>query len=157
MTEATEKADENKLDLSKLQKPPLEIVVGDKTIKMTYGLEMDIRRQFPDPATTLQLAMGDPYTQDYIVRRLLTDTKKMVMEEKELIDFDEIDISTEDVERLLMWAVEHALYFFAKRTEGVANLGERFQLVLPKASNSGSEALASTTPSAGPSALSKDR
>jgi hypothetical protein len=124
-------------------------------LKMTYGLEMDIRRLLPDPQTAVQLLLADPYTQDYVLRRCLTDTKKVVTKpDEELIPYEDIDLDSDTVDRLLMWAAEHAIYFFAKRTAGVANLGVQFAALMtpqPVPSSSGSENSTSKTPSAGDS------
>lgn len=132
-------------------RPDLTIKIGDREIKMTYGLEMDIRRMLPDPVTALQLIRDDPYTQDYIVRRVLTPIKRIVTSQDELIDMEEIDITSDDVENILSWATEHALYFFVKRTLEMAKLGVRYNQALPKPSSDGSEDSASTIASAGPS------
>jgi hypothetical protein len=143
-----------------VQVPPLELTVtlnGEPaTVKMVYGIEMDIRRLLPDPSTAMQLALTDQFTQDYIVRRLLTPNKKMLKEVSELIPEDEIELSTEDVERMIEWTVEHLLYFFAKRTNSIAQLGARFNKSLPNLSKTGSPSSASETPSVGLSESSKE-
>lgn len=138
-----------KIDLP--ARPELKITVGDRVIKMTYGLEMDLRRMLPDPNTALQLIQSDPYTQDYVVRRVLTDKKSMVTDVSELISMDDVEITSDEVEAILSWATEHALYFFMKRAVELGKLGARYQQALPNRSNDGSENSASTTPSAGPS------
>lgn len=126
-----------------------------KPIKMTYGLEMDLRRTLPDPSTALQLLLADPFTQDYVIRRCLTDVNKIVTDpEKELIPYEEVNLDGDTTEKLLMWAAQHAIYFFAKRTAGLSQLGVQFGNLLkvqPQISSSGSEASTSTTPSAGDS------
>jgi len=132
-------------------RPDLTIDIAGQTIKMTYGLEMDIRRMLPDPMSALQLIRDDVYTQDYIVRRVLTPVKKIITDPAQLIDMEETDVSSEDVENILTWATEHALYFFVKRTVEMAKLGVRYNQALPKPSTDGSETSATTTPSAGPS------
>jgi hypothetical protein len=132
-------------------RPDLTIMVGDREIKMTYGLEMDIRRMLPDPATALVMIRDDMYTQDYIIRRVLTDKKKIITDPAELIDMDMVEIDSDQIEAILSWATEHALYFFIKRTLVMAQLGVQYNQALPKLSTDGSENSASTTPSAGPS------
>lgn len=134
---------------------------GREPLKMSYGLEMDIRRMLPDPQTALQLLLADPYTQDYVIRRCLTDVKKLVTKpEEELIPLDEINLDSDTTEALLMWAAEHAIYFFVKRTAGLAKLGVQFEKILPKPqpqqSSAGSAASPSPTPSAGDSELPKE-
>ena len=125
-----------------------------KPIKMTYGLEMDIRRMLPDPQTATELLMGDPVTQDYILRRCLTDKNKMITDFADLVKEDQFeDLSYEVREAILMWAGSHALYFFAKRTMGLARLGMDLQTMLPHLLPhplpNGSESSASETPSPG--------
>jgi hypothetical protein len=133
-------------------RPDLTIDVLDRTIKMTYGLEMDIRRMLPDPMTAMQMIRDDVYTQDYIVRRVLTPKNKIITNPDELVDIETVEASSEDVERILTWATEHALYFFVKRTLELAKLGVQYNQALPTPSKDGSENSPSTTPSAGPSA-----
>lgn len=133
------------------EKPPLTVTVGEVTYKMTYGLEMDLRRMLPDPATALTTLQADPFTQDYVVRRILTPAKHMIVDLAELIPAEEVELTSDEVEELLGWAAEHALYFFVKRTSALAKLGVRYQEALPQLSPNGSEDSASTTPSAGPS------
>ncbi len=123
---------------------------------MTYGLEMDIRRMLPDPQIAMELLLADPVTQDYILRRCLTDKNKMITDFADLIPEDQFeDLNYEIREAILMWAGSHALYFFAKRTLGVANLGARLEMLLPfllpQPSPTGSDDSPSETPSAGPS------
>jgi len=132
-------------------RPDLTIEVAGQTIKMTYGLEMDLRRMLPDPLSALTLIRDDVYTQDYIVRRVLTPAKKIITDPAELVAMEELDVTSEDVENILTWATEHALYFFVKRTVEMAKLGVRYNQALPKPSTDGSETSATTTPSAGPS------
>jgi len=135
------------------ERPPLRVdLSGGKEVKMTYGLEMDLRRLLPNAEATLQLIMHDPYTQDYIVRRCLTDAKKLILKEEDLIPANEVELSSDDVEKLLMWATEHVLYFFVTRANSMSALGARYQKALPDQptpSETGSETSASMTPSAG--------
>jgi hypothetical protein len=144
-----------------VEKPALTLEIlfnGEpKTLRMVYGIEMDIRRLLPDPATAMQLMLMDQFTQDYVVRRLLTDTKKMVTKVEELIPAEEVDVSTEDVENILNWVLEHLLYFFAKRTTVMSGLGVRFNQQVPLTLfKNGSQDSTSPTPSVGPSESSKD-
>lgn len=129
-------------------RPPLTINVGGRTIKMTYGLEMDLRRLLPDPVTAMQMVLNDPFTQDYVIRRCLTPKNKMLKQEE--LTEEEVDLDLEDTERLILWAVEHVLHFFAKRAAAMAELGSKFQTGLPNRSTPGSPNSPSTTPSAGP-------
>ena len=136
-------------------RPQLTITVGDREIKMSYGLEMDLRRMLPDPGATLLLIQTDPTTQDYLVRRVLTEKKGQVTNLDELIPDEDVDVSSDDVENILSWVAEHSLYFFVKRASEMAKLAGTYKLVQPKPSSDGSEDSVLTTPFAGPSAASK--
>lgn len=141
-------------DINKLDKPPLTIKFGDIEIKMTYGLELDLLRLLPDPSSALQLMMRDPFTQDYIVRRALTNKELMVIDEKELSET--MPLTSEQVQDLLMWVADHALYSFTKRAIALGTLGARYETALQLPSLSGSTDSPSTKPSAGPSELTKE-
>ena len=130
-------------------RPPLTIDVGGVTHKMTYGLEMDLRRLLPDPQSTVELIMADPFTQDYVLRRVLTPVNKIITNPDDLISTEEVELAPDEVDEVLSWAASHAIYFFAKRTDSLAQLGVRLGSALPKPSKDGSENSASTTPSAG--------
>lgn len=133
-------------------RPALSITLSTgEEIKMVYGLEMDLRRMLPDPQSAMQLVMSDAFTQDYIVRRCLTPVKKMVLQQEELIGFDNVEITSEDVEALLRWVVEHTLYFFMKRATAMAEVASMFKMDQTPPSTTGSEGSPSSTPSAGPS------
>lgn len=126
-------------------------------VKMTYGLEMDLRRVLPDPSSAISLSMMDADTQDYVIRRCLTEKRTAITDVAQLIPVEEVDISTEDGDRLILWALEHQLYFFAKRAQGMMALAARQQTKVPQhLSNTGSETSPSETPSAGPSDASKE-
>lgn len=142
-------------------RPDLTVTVkrdaGDFEVKMSYGLEMDLRRVMPDPSNAITLSMMDTDTQDYIIRRCLTEKRKSITNIDELIPVEEVDIDTEEGDKLILWALEHQLYFFAKRARGMLDLAARQQTkVPPHLSNSGSETSPSTTQSAGPSDASKE-
>jgi hypothetical protein len=157
---------DNLADLKNMERPPLVFEFsegsGREPLKMTYGLEMDLRRLLPDPNTAMQLVLVDPFTQDFVIRRCLTDKKKIITDIDELIPVEEVDLDSDELDKLLIWAVEHAIYFFVKRTAGMGELGQRMEPQFPsrqdqmKPSTSGSENSASTTPSAGPSDVSKE-
>lgn len=146
-------------ELPEMEAPPLTFKFPDEidrpSIKMTYGLEMDIRRMLPDPQTAMSLLLGDPVTQDYIIRRCLTDKKKIITDWNDLVGEDQLeDLSPDLRDDILMWAARHSLFFFAKRTRGVANLGVDLQnllpTLLPQPSPTGSKDSTSSKPSDGP-------
>lgn len=131
-------------------RPPLTIEMSTgRKIKMTYGLEMDLRRLLPDPVTAMQMVLNDPFTQDYVIRRCLTPINRMLTQDE--LTEDEVELDSDDTEKLILWAVEHVLYFFAKRAAAMVQLGSKFQMDLPNRSTNGSPNSPTTTPSAGPS------
>lgn len=147
--------------MSEATKPPLTLTVerdaGPFEIKMTYGLEMDLRRMLPDPASVMTLILNDQFTQDYVIRRCLTESKKMLRSIDDLISEELVDISSEDGEAILMWAAEHQLYFFMSRVERFQQLAARPEMkTLLDRSKIGLPDSPSMTPSAGPSESSKE-
>ena len=94
-------------------RPDLTVTVkrdaGDFEVKMSYGLEMDLRRVMPDPSNAITLSMMDTDTQDYIIRRCLTEKRKSITNIDELIPVEEVDIDTEEGDKLILWALEHQL------------------------------------------------
>lgn len=131
-------------------RPPLKLTLStNKTIKMTYGLEMDLRRLLPEPATAMNLVLTDPFTQDYVIRRCLADVKKMVEDLKELPEVED-ELEPDDTDKILMWAVGHVLYFFMKRALRMRDLSAQYPTTLLAPSTNGSPNLPSTTSSAGP-------
>lgn len=148
MSEASKIAEEVK----NLPRPELRFKLNeDRSIKMTYGLLMDLQRLLPDATQAMALVLADPYTQDYIIRRVLTDKSGTVTKTEELIDAEDVDLDPEQISNLLDWVVQHILHFFAQRAGNLAMVGERFQTALPNLFTSGSQNSTSPTPSAGPS------
>lgn len=140
-----------------LPRPAIFIKIDDqRSVKMTYGLLMDLQRLLPDASQAMALVLGDPYTQDYVIRRIMTDKKGTVTKDEDLIQAEELDLDPEQMERILDWAVQHILHFFAQRAGNMASLGMQFQTALPGLFTDGSPTSASTTPSAGPSTEPKE-
>lgn len=127
-------------DTLSLAPPPKVLQLGERELRMPYAMLMDICRMLPDPASTMQLVMSDPVTQDYVIRRLLTPLEKPVTTVDDLILPGEVDLDIDEIEAALTWAVQHVLYFFAKRTLGLRTVGNQFKLGLPNLSENGSEA-----------------
>lgn len=132
--------------------PAKKIDLGDgHVVSMPYAKLMDLCRMLPDPASTMSLVMGDPITQDYVLRRCMTPLDKVVKSNDDLISPEEIELDSDQVSELLTWVVQHILYFFAKRTQGLSRVGSEFKQALPNLSSNGSESLTSTEPQPGPS------
>lgn len=134
-----------------LKRPPLtiEVTIDDgttKEIKLSYGLFNDLQRTLPDPGAVLDTMIADPYTRDYIIRRCMTPTKKIVKDpETELVAAEDTGLDDPDeIDKLLQWVTEHMLYFFAISAGGMKRLSEAFKVKLgplpdqPAPSTSGS-------------------
>lgn len=118
----------------KIERPPLKVTVNledgsEKEIKLSYGLFQDLQRQIPEPTVLIDVLTADPFTRDYILRRCMTDTKKMVMDpEKELVAAENCGLDDPDeMDKLLKWVAGHMLYFFATSAGGLKQLGELFR------------------------------
>jgi hypothetical protein len=135
-----------------MPKPDLRLqVTDDYQVKMSYGLLMDLQRLLSTPEAAMTLVLTDPYTQDYVVRRVMTPSKATIMKMEDLVEADSFDLEPEQVERILTWVVQHILHFFAQRAAMLAKTGERFKTALPSLFTTGSANSTSETPSAGPS------
>ena len=107
------------------------IEVAGKSYKMTYGLMMDLQRVIPNGEEAVVLVMTDSFIRDYIVRRVLTDKKGTVASETELILSEEIDLSMDEVNSILDWAVAHLLHFFVKSAMGLRTQGQILKTLAP--------------------------
>lgn len=135
-----------------MPKPELRLQVNDEyQVKMTYGLLMDLQRLLPSPEAAMTSVMTDSYTQDYVIRRVMTPSKATIMKMEDLVTADNFDLEPEQVEKILGWVVQHILHFFAQRASMLAQTGERFKTALPSLFTTGSATSTSETPSAGPS------
>lgn len=105
------------------------IIAEDGTetvIKMSHGLMNDLLRMTPDPAQVISAIMGDPFTQDYIVRRVLTPLRETVTDpENQLVK--EVDLNIEQELALLEWVADTLLHFFARQAESMSRLGQKFK------------------------------
>lgn len=120
-----------------LTRPPLTLRVqcedgSEKTIKLTYGMHQDLQRLVGDPTSLIETVTSDPYTRDYVVRRCLTPSKKIITKpEEELIPADEVPIDDPDeIDKIVQWVAGHMLYFFATSAGGLKQLGAAFKAAI---------------------------
>lgn len=116
----------------KLERPPLKITIklseGEHVVHMTYGLFSDLQRMCPDAGQLLEAGLSDAWARDYIVRRCMTDSKKMLTKEEDLIQPEDMKLDDPcEVEKLLSWVTGHLLYFFVTSAEGLKKMGAKFQ------------------------------
>lgn len=119
-----------------VSRPPLTCTVkledgAEHTVKMSYGLHQDLQRLIPDPLAIAQILTADPVTRDYLIRRCMTETKKIITNFDELKPAEDIGLDDPDeVDKLLQWVVGHILYFFATSAGGITRLAEHFKAAL---------------------------
>lgn len=103
--------------------------VGSMKIKMSYGLMMDLQRVIPDAENAVTYVLTDSFVRDYIMRRVLTDSKGTVASEADLIKPEDIDLDMEDIAKVLDWAVAHILSFFVKSVLGMRQQASALQVL----------------------------
>lgn len=112
-----------------IEKPSrtFDIKVGDdtQTITMSWALQQELMKVIPQPENIAALLIQDFYLREYIVRRVLTGKKKVTSDE-DLIDLFELELDDDAVEALIMWVVDHILYFFTDTASKSLALGERY-------------------------------
>lgn len=127
-----------------MDRPALKKTIGDQEIRWTYGLQQDLQRVLPDPASAVSLIMGDPMAQDFFIRRALTDKRGFIKDESELISAEQVELDPDQIADLLDWLTGHLLYFFASTAGKMSRLGVELSQSLPQLppSSAGSEASA---------------
>ncbi len=144
--------------MTDMKRPPLSLEIGEYTIKMTYGLQMDLQKLLPDPEQVISLLTADAYLRDIVVRRALTPAEKPVKDDEDLISANEIDLDPDQIVEVLDFVAGHLVYFFGNTASSAARLGGQYQEKLAQLLHSmnGSQTSPSTTPSAGLSDVSKE-
>ena len=118
-------------DAPKITPPSRTYTAGDKEIRMCHGLMCDFQRMVPDATSAASFILSDPFTRDYLVRRALTDSRKSIEKEEDLIAHELIELDTDEILALIDWIAEHLLYFFVRSAENFSNLASRMEI--PKA------------------------
>ena len=115
--------------MAELQRPSLEFTMrlnGEPhTVKMTYGLFNEVMNVIPSPDEIGDLLITNAGLRDYIIRRMLTGSKR-VLNEEDLIDPFEMDVDVTDLNKLVMWVGDHVLYFFMTSAEKTAELAKKY-------------------------------
>lgn len=121
------------MDTTNLLLPEAKLTLADgKELHMTYGMFNDIMRIVGTNSDVSYVLINEPTTRDLVMRRLFTDNKKAVTDEKELIDSHEIEVSTIDVSRILAWVADHACHFLISTGQELKTTMEKYQNLLPK-------------------------
>lgn len=97
-----------------------------KEIAMSYGLFNEVMKAIPNPQAIDQLLVSDPYLRDYIIRRVLTDKRKIESED-DLIDPFDLDIDLDVLDDLLGWVADHIMGFWLRSGKQTAAILERYR------------------------------
>lgn len=122
---------------------------------MTYVLLNDILRFVGNIDEAVLALTTDQRTRNLVIRRLLTDNKKPVNEDADLIPMEEVEIDIYELDDLLAWVMEHITYFFMRMADKVTKSVGKYpdmmkQMMSSDPSETGSTASQTPTKSAGP-------
>jgi hypothetical protein len=119
----------------------------DREIFMSYGLLNALSIVVGSPELVPSMSLDDEL-RDVVLKALLAERKVTGKIVKKVDDIEDIEISIDDVERLLDWAGEHLMGFFVRRLVKSAKHVENHKGLLEdlKSSMGGLQALASATP-----------
>jgi hypothetical protein len=124
----------------------------EKTLLMTYGLLTRLT-MINSNADELLNGAADPAARDAMIITCLTKHGRSGAMDPGF-DFDAIDVSIDDCERIFDWGMEHLLDFFMRRMEAGSRISmpyaDRLQSLM--SSMAGSTLSISNKDSAGPSA-----
>jgi len=122
-----------------LTRPSLEFTLrlnGEPhVVKMTYGLFNEIMIVVPNPDDIGELLITNAGLRDYIIRRMLTGSKR-VTEDSDLIDPFDMDVDITELNKLVMWVGDHILYFFMTSAEKTAELAQKYQATITQLAQS---------------------
>ena len=62
---------------------------------------------------------------EYVIRRVLTGNK-LIKTDDDLVDLFSLDVDPDDMDDLVLWVVDHILYFFTHTAEKSMNLGKKY-------------------------------
>jgi hypothetical protein len=114
-----------------MDKPKLTYKLGEREIRWTYGLQLDIQRIVPDAESLMATIMSEPSVRDYLVRRCLTDKKGSVENADELVKIEDVELDPEEVLGLLNWISSQLLHFFMNSAKNLAEQTAAFKAALP--------------------------
>jgi len=124
---------------------------ADHEFFMSFSRLNMIQRLLPNTQDVMSIGT-DPDVSENVLQVLLAEKPKA--DQIMAIDITEYHIENDDVEALLSWTQDHALYFFLSRFQKLAEKAERLEPIakLLQSSQTGLMDSLSKTMSAGPSA-----
>ena len=91
----------------------------DRTILMSFGLLSELTKLAPSVESVALFAV-DPDTTRTLRCALLAERKNGGKVVNPISDPDELDVSVEDTENLIKWAVDHVLGFFVRQMKMIS-------------------------------------
>jgi len=125
----------------------------ERQLFMSFGLLNALSSLVEDPGR-VPLIAAEPKTRTEVLRAVFAKRKRSGKIVEAVEDLDDIEVSVEDVEKVLHWVMEHTMGFFLRSAHMVIDVTERHKDKLEDLQSfmSGSQASASRTASSGPSA-----
>lgn len=119
---------------------------ADRDLLMSYGLLNELAKIVGSPEIAPSISI-DERLREEVLGACLATRKPSGKVTKKVEDLDDLDLSIDDVERLLDWATEHVLSFFVRSLGKMVKRVEANRDVLEglKSSLDGLEASASAT------------
>lgn len=93
----------------------------ERTLFMSFGLLNELASLVQDPARVPAIPV-DAYLREAVLSAAFAKRKKSGKITEEIADFDDIDVTIEDVEATLDWVVEHVMSFFVRSLRKVVQV-----------------------------------
>lgn len=97
----------------------------DREIFMSFGLLNELTKIVADPSRLGAINL-DPELREEFLISLLSKRKKSGKIE-EVVDFDDMEISIEDIEKVISWAQEHVMSFFVRSFRNIQQVTGKYQ------------------------------
>jgi hypothetical protein len=94
---------------------------SDRELFMSFGLLNELSRLASNPEAVALFAI-DPEIRDAVRKSLLAERKAGGKIISPIDDPDELNVSIDDTERMLKWAMDHVLGFFVRSMTSVADV-----------------------------------
>lgn len=104
----------------------------EKTLFMSFGLLNELCGIVQSPEGVAFIAL-DPYIRATILKSVLSDRDEDGLVEKE-INLNTINVSIEDIERVLEWVEEAVMAFFMNALQRLRSVQEKYKGLVPESS-----------------------
>lgn len=93
----------------------------ERILFMSFGLLNELASLVQDPARVPAIPV-DSYLREAVLSAAFAKRKKSGKITEEIADFDDIDVTIEDVEATLDWVIEHVMSFFVRSLRKVVQV-----------------------------------